>query len=35
VNHSLSLESASWLYLQKFVLVREGFGSTISMVTNF
>ena len=32
VTHSLSLEQGEWSYLQKFVLTRDGVGSTITQV---
>jgi len=35
VNHSLSFGELSWRYAQKFVLVREGFDSTIQAVTDY
>jgi len=35
VSHNFSLDEENSSYFQKFVLVREGFGSTIQMVTNF
>jgi len=35
VNHSFSFDDANLTYFQKFVLVREGVGSTIQAVTNY
>jgi hypothetical protein len=35
VSHSLSLEQGEWGYTQSFALSRDGFGSTITSVTDF
>jgi hypothetical protein len=35
VSHNFSFDDEDLSYFQKFVLVREGFGSTIQMVTNY
>jgi len=35
VNHSFTFEKTSLRYLQKFVLVREGFDTTIQAVTDY
>jgi hypothetical protein len=35
VSHNFSFNDEDLSYFQKFVLVREGFGSTIQMVTNY